>query len=655
MNKLYIYDQSAVSQIDKFAENCFANDAIFFLPLTSNSKVSNELKQLTERLKIRYEFLNTSLIINHNAKEAKEKYLDYIANLPNFNINKNKDIKTFFSFTAKSSYWWNSLVAEKNTWKSNTFNDWVFGYSIFQIAHQYKIEEIIFCCNKPNLKQFLYDNCKILNVRFRNFKTKIRKNFKTKLLEFNKFLFFKNIIFLLLFAIKFFIRNNKIKKETNVVVKRNEVDLGIVTYYPFISDLKIATDGVFKNKHYPYLEEALTQKNMSIAWCTLFIANDTLTIKDACKYLKDFVSNGYTFITPMNYLKFSDYFKSFFSTVYWGFKFLTIKSKIETKLLENFNIFSLTKNDWYNSFAGITLFQAMLYYRSFSRMLSITKFEKILLPTEMHSWEKALIMAKNDLNIDTKVYAYQPGTISPYLLNYFSTPVELNQATNYCYPQPDMVLCNGIINTEFMLQCGWESRKVETVEAIRYFYMQKYRDINSYKKKDLVLLALSISPEESSAFLQIVVEAFKNPGFDLLIKPHPALDISEAFEKSGLSRKDFPFKIVSGSIEPFLQEAKIVISGESGVSIEAIGLGCYVINLNNPHWINMSPLKNIVSPLIREVNTPEELSENVHQILKSGIEAIDYKKECFEILNRFFNFASIENDSPQLQKLLLQK
>jgi surface carbohydrate biosynthesis protein (TIGR04326 family) len=295
-------------------------------------------------------------------------------------------------------------------------------------------------------------------------------------------------------------------------------------------------------------------------------------------------------------------------------------------------------------------------YNAFQSVLSRTNAEKCVYLCEMTGWEKALICAKKATGSGISLYGYQHGTVSRMLLNYFNDPCEITGPGPYAMPQPDKIICNGRLPYDYMKESGWPEEKIPVVEAIRYNHLKKALEMKPNKKKDVILLAFSISAEESSAILTVACEALKNIGDrEIWIKSHPFLDLKKVFKLSGISPEDLPFQFKEGPIEDFLVDARVVVSGESGVTIEALAFGCEVVIVNVPEWINMSPLRHVKTGMVTTAGSAEELKRAVDDVFAKEYRRETYAAEAGRIINDFFCLDEGSNIPSRFLKLLREE
>jgi hypothetical protein len=169
-----------------------------------------------------------------------------------------------------------------------------------------------------------------------------------------------------------------------------------------------------------------------------------------------------------------------------------------------------------------------------------------------------------------------------------------------------------------------------------------------YKTRKIVLIALSISPLESSSIFNVAFNALNGlDGLEVWIKPHPFLKMENVTAASGIRLDAGTFILRNDPIEALLAEAKVVIAGESGVSLEALALGCEIVIIKVPEWINMSPLRDIKSPIIRSASNSSELRATISSMLSKGYDHEVHAAESNRIVDEFFFLGETESNEPE--------
>ncbi len=656
MKTLIVFDSwLAIKELNFAIFN--AEDEIHLFALTSRRVIVDALQKKLSNKGCKVNVVRTGELINYNAEKLRGRYLKFIATLPKqFKYNET-NLKEFFAIDKYASLWWFSLVAEKNTYKSNAFNTLVQFDAIVDVIDKENIKNVVYSSDNNKLRCALTGYTKARLINFKTVPTGRKKTIKNKMLEWQQLFFVKHAIILLYGVITFFFKTLKIKNKLNKFnsprrrlgrISEKDKALICITYYPNFDISLAKKEGILKNKHFGCLQDSMEDDKANIIWIAMYVQNNIMDFTDSINYAEKFIEKGYNLFLLEEFNSVFIQVKSLFTMIKSAIKFLRVK-KIIAKMHEfnGYNFYAIFKDDWYSSFMGRTGYYGILYYNIFKLLFDKLGTGKYLYFCEMHAWEKALILARNAVNSENILLSYQPCTVSKMLLNYFNHKQEIEDNGNYPLPKPDKILCNGQVTYRYMKECGWEENKIMIVEAVKYNYLKKYLGIKWEKRRKNVLLLFSIDPRESSSILNIAYESLKDiHDIEVWIRPHPFLQLEEVFRLAGISQKDCFFQIKNGAIEDIFSEVRIVIGGETGVCIEALAFGCEVINVNVPEWINMSPLKNINSKIIRTVNSADELEKTVLDIFDEKYNSQLHIQESQKIINDYF-YLNKHKDLPE--------
>ncbi|MBF0320226.1 MAG: hypothetical protein HQL01_10550 [Nitrospirae bacterium] len=634
MNILFVYDSYAITnkllQINK-------NDIVYLFALTSKKQVSDSYADMFKAVGCGVEIINSSRAVNGSANGIRQAYIRFIAELPYKIQDKGKNLKEIFSIDAHASLWWFSLIAEKNTHKSDTLARLSQLDAITEAIKPYNIEKIIINCNAASLSTAITEYANDKGIPIININSTRQPDTKAKKI-------IKQLIGLFYYFIYSCYSAITLRKEFTNIQRAAADDnaLMLITYYPNM-DISEADKGRYADRNYPQLQDKLSQEGKAILWMAMYVENNSITKDEAMRYARTFINNGehIYFLDEFNTLWIQ--LSSLAAVLFSAIKFLMLEKKIKAAhTIKDYNIYALARDDWYRSFMGTAGYQGLLYYKTFKNMLSRFKVRKYLYLFEQQAWEKAFISAKKALNLTPAVLGSQSGTVSEMLLNFFNSPSEICDTGRYAIPGPDIAICNGRHPYGSMLESGWPRQRLRIAEAVRYSHLIKYLGTEFNKTENIVLLACSISIYESSSMLNVLYEALNGePGVEVWIKPHPFLQIEKLFQYSEVDMDNCMFKIKNGPVGELLQHARVVVVGESSVCIEAIACGCEVFIVNVPEWITMSPLVNVGGPMIKTVSSAEELRQNALKILGEKYVSSQHKAEAQRIINEFFYF----NDS----------
>ena len=653
MNTLFIFDSYLNTGKLNF-DSCVKDGDIFVFPLSSKSSARKQVSKLIKTSGKDAKFLESARLINASAAALRERYISFIADLPERAGRGNKNLRERFAFSCQASLWWLSLVALKDVHESDGFNRLAQLDSIVNAVKKEKIGKIILSSMSKKLERAIRMYAVENNIEFETIPLKKRitveiRGIGTRARKSERLLFFKHILFLFFYFLRFYGIELMIKaKMGKREIPKNPKLLFLTSYFNI--DETLAKKGIFNDSIYAGLQSALERKGENIVWCARrYMPNDNQKESDkkSLAYAQKFIKNKYSFFFLEEFSSLWLQLKALFVILHSSLKFLTIRKDVEKAYnfaFGDYNSYPLFEDDWYNSFAGKAGYKGVLNYYIFRNMLKVFNAQKCLYPCEMREWEKALIYAREDLNIPTKLYGYQPGTISRMLLRYFNDPKEIIEKNEYVIPKPDKIICNGKISYDYFRESGWPDEKLSMAEAIRYGHLKEEMFLRrKEERKNTVLVTFSISEKEGSSIFNAAYEAFKDKkDMRIWLRPHPALRFEKILELSGIY--DNPFEIKKGSLKEALKEARVVIAGESSVSVEAIACGCDVILINTPEWINMSPLKYIESPMIRDVYSDEELRDAVDDIFARETTPPD--GEAKNIIDRFF-YLNEKTDTPE--------
>ena len=408
--------------------------SIILFPLTAKQCILDQVKDKCYAAGIKkVEIIETGRIVNETADEIRDKYIEFIAKLPDkFKIDGKNLREWFYHPDGGISLWWLSLVAEKNPFKSDSFNILVQLYSVIRIIKENKVTKIILSCNskklisalnlycKENLISFvLLPDGKVCNIKKVNVNLSIM-NF----LSANIHLSYK---FLRWLYIKHFTNDLK----TRIDINTNNPAL-IVTHYPYI-DTESASKGIFKNKYYLPLQEELEKQRRDIVWVAISVQNTSVSFCKSLEYAKAFIKNGYHFVFLEEFLTVTSFIKIFRNMLWSWKKFKKIEKELPKHhfFSENVSIYPILQDDWYSSFCGTTCMEGFLYFEAFKNMFKkLDGIQKGVYYCEMVALEKALLAAKNMYAKNIELFGYQHSTVSRMLLSYFNFHTKKSPSEN---------------------------------------------------------------------------------------------------------------------------------------------------------------------------------------------------------------------------------
>jgi surface carbohydrate biosynthesis protein (TIGR04326 family) len=274
----------------------------------------------------------------------------------------------------------------------------------------------------------------------------------------------------------------------------------------------------------------------------------------------------------------------------------------------------------------------------------------ILYFSEMHAWEKALNIAADENGIN-KVIGYQHANIPLLLTMYFNSKNELKLGGNIQnVPKPNYLACVGQVAARLFKDSGWADDKVFVWGAIRFQRLvQCLKSTISWDiRKNNVVVALSINPNESKEVLRYVHKAFSNQkDYMVFIKSHPASPVQPVLESENLVFDNTIFDFVDTPLPELFSTAKSTIVTESSASLESIANMCPIVVPHLATVVDMNPFSGI-SDIPFYVNSPHELKCVVDEIMSAKESPLNYD-ECRKFIESYFEF--LDTDDEYLERL----
>lgn len=477
-------------------------------------------------------YQNLNIYIEENSEEIKNKYLKFVYELSNFEINGIK-IHEFFHLENDYNLWWMSKIAEKSTYKSNSIFD-----AINLIAFEHLIKNksckrirlkidcieirksILHICNKLNI-ELIFD-CKI------NLIHKIKNAFSSFLIIY--FNFFKGLFLIL----KKYYSINQLNKPLNKWFSGKKSIL-IFSYFIHLDPFKSKT-GNFYSKQWEILPSLLESNNYKINWIHHFLESKvSKNIKEGYKLINEFNDSNKNNIHSLidSYVDKSTVFKvlKYYLKIFFGN--IIYNSPKNAFVLSNssINFWNIMKDDWYSSFSGSYMAQNLFWIFQMDKLFKNIPFQKVgFYLNENQGWERCFLTAWKKYN-HGKIIAVQHSTVRFWDLRYFDYQNHINN--KFSQPQPDYIAVNGPVAYKFYINSKINVKKLIKVEALRYLFHSKLF-FNKLKKNDdncssnKVLILGNVFKRTTSELLNYLSKNF-NKDIQFVLKSHPnaIVDISK--------------------------------------------------------------------------------------------------------------------------------
>jgi len=654
-NLLFIFDGRI--NADKAASLLVNNDIkrVDLFPLTGNLSLVQEIENYFRCAGFSDLFrYDTATIVDEQVGLVREKICKWSADASEIKIGQ-KNIKEWFILPGCDlSAWWLGLFAEKSPFKTDVFLRISQVHAVEQALRGKEYDFILLATSNKDLKKAIRNIVSkssipiiiVSSVNGDTLKERLKKSFKNfglcaQVLRTNKY-FFEFLKRKALIAARLTFNKNRFHDSGSML---------FVSYFPLL-DKKSMQNGIFRNRYASALQDKLRDVGLPITWIFIYVPVDGISFKDAVCAANKFAVNGEKLFFLEEFLSLWDVLRSLFLWIRQMFIGLFLFTAIKKRLISDpvgAENMPFIKSLWQESFCGPNALEGIFFTLAFRKMFkTVNGVKDCLYYLEMQPWEHALNSAKNWAQPCIRTIGFQHSSIPRNSFNYFYERIEtLRTGKDTDLPLPDITACNGEIMQEFLAESGYPS--ITRLEALRYLHFDEILSlpVNSRKKRRTLLVAGSVSKNESIRLIMLMRYIFpRAEAFDICFKGHPSFPFEKLFSDLGIDAKESGYIVSHDDISSFLKESFAVVSLSSTVVIEALAFGCEVIVPIFPDMISIHPLVGF-EKYYHKVCGAREMEAVIDKILNgySLCNIQEYRK----FVNKYWD---IDKNIPRWSKLL---
>ena len=220
------------------------------------------------------------------------------------------------------------------------------------------------------------------------------------------------------------------------------------------------------------------------------------------------------------------------------------------------------------------------------RLARDLQIDRCFYPYENRSWEKMLNIGVKRASPATRMVGYQHASITLSHTNF-----ALGCQESGIIPLPDVIMTTGpIVRDRLEREGNYPQGVLKVGCALRQDPVIRDGARARRGRVTHILMALSTSLEEYTGCLTFLEEALAGQeGYQLRIRPHPAIPIQPALEIAPLGSHDF-FATSSGPLAEDLEWADVVLYASSTVGMEAVSQGIPSIYLDLGNFLDTDPM-----------------------------------------------------------------
>ena len=527
--------------------------------------------------------------------------------------------------------WWFGNISSRNIYSSDLFQYCCYLVLLEQIWENPDTKPSLIVVDSPGLASAIYQWANEKKIR-----VSIRGGYKR---------YARKIAGAGRFGMRWldFIVRTALRKLASVTLRAKDIpkrsqDCDMVMISTFVHESGLSEDGVFEDRFFPGLYGYLQKNNKRVLVHPVFYGpmyNFFPVFRRISKSTTDFV-------VQEKYLNAWDYLRA------WSYPVHLMRQKIVVPAFHGFNVNDMVREDHVSGDLQNTL-QALLTLYFMQRLkMSGLKLHSVIDWYENQARDRAIVAGIRDAFPEIKTIGAQIFLHFPNFLSLSPSRSEVEAGI-----VPDILLSTSRYQCERSrlfapaLQCI-------PAAALRYTHVfddEHSRESRYFSPQKTVLVLTAGIPDETIELLMMTRELVKHLGNDIAVRlqVHPDIRVDWIMNQVPEIQEEQRIKIVQGSMAEEIREASVVVSKSSGSIVEAIATGTPALFVGNRNKLNLNPMAGIVTPLLTECYSVDEVVDAVQKYLNASNEdRKEYRVLGRSIRDMFFLPVNEETLSPFL-------
>lgn len=508
------------------------------------------------------------------------------------------------------SYWWMTLLAEKNYCKSRWLSEAVKLLALEELIAGNPAGKIILASADKNLAAAFRSWSRNASLCFEWWRLKPVSSSESLRSKLYRWL---PLPLQALLALRRYVRlRGPFRQSGSGVLATSTAEITFCSYL-FNLDNVSAQTGRFRSYYWADLHEMLEQEAIAVNWLHHFIDHESIpTAQTAQALLARFNqhSGGKQFHSMLdNALSYSLIWRvlgDFCRIVGMGLRWRKVRRYCKPAG-SKVDFWPLVKNDFFESMFGSTAIWNCLFLNLFEKILEILPRQRLgFYLQEGMGWEIAFIHAWKKAG-HGKLVGVPHATIRYWDLRYFFEPRTYQRCGDNDLPLPDVVALNGPAAQRAFEGGGYPVIRMVEVEALRYLYLHGRPVARVEKSKKAESFRILVLGDISSAITRKQMKWLEKAGSALpansrfVVKPHPACPISG---------DDYPrlkLQITAQPLGELLVDCDVAYTSYmTSAAVDAYCFGVPVVSVLDGDAFNISPLRGYAG--VAYVTAPDELS-----------------------------------------------
>lgn len=587
-------------------------------------------------------------LIEDNAGALRTRYLAWIYELGQLRIHGRRLIE-HLQLRPGFSYWWMTLLVEKNYGKSLCIADAVRVLAFTEWAAGRALDRITLASTNKPLAECLRGWCENTGIQFEwqrlakpaESLTWVRRVYAALPLPLQALVWLVN-----------YLKTRWPLRGVGLQAWRQTE--GRITFVSYLFNLvpEAAQAGHYESRYWTELPDALLSEGSKTNWLHLYIQDELLPdAHQAASIIRRFNDTGRGIQNHVSLDSFLSLrvvlraLKDWGQLVWQGKRLQSLIASEAQVTPDKWYQWPLFVEDWRQSVGGITALNSVLQLSLFeAAMQSLPRQQVGVYLQENQGWEFALIHAWKAAGRG-KLIGAPHSSVRFWDLRYFFDLRSYAREGKNPLPLPDQIALNGQAATDAYRAGGYPVEDLTQVEALRYLYLNDIKalpiDQASSSNKVLRLLVLGdYLASQTRLQMRLLAQAATSlpPGTIITVKPHPACTIRA---------EDYPelqMMIVTEPIVNLLAECDVAFtSSVTSAAVDAYCAGLPVISVMDPTTLNMSPLRGYSG--VFYASTPDELIRALNSAV-SAFRADAIKVDLFTVDTKLSLWRQLLNHRP---------
>jgi surface carbohydrate biosynthesis protein (TIGR04326 family) len=377
-------------------------------------------------------------------------------------------------------------------------------------------------------------------------------------------------------------------------------DKPLVLMRTWIDDGCFEEDGHFRDRYYGPLRDWLLARGYD----AVLVAVPFNNAGPPAALWERLRANGVRFIDPYALFGRREYLAS-----------LRLARERARMMFDGVTLDGVDVTDLFNDSARTTALDASTLeatlWHDFPRLLAARGFrpERFIDLYENLNYEKPLTLGLHEALPETRLVSFQHGIPAPQLLSLFVTAEEAEYA-----PLPDLVVCNGPLFRELLVNEGLPEGRVVEGGAIRFAYLREQPQVRREAGAH-ILISLPLPMDDAVELVLKTIEALGGSELHAGIKPHPMMAFPQLLAAAGVAALPPNFEVIAGSMAAALERSDVVVALSSSTVFETWCAGVPMVIVGRETAIDQNPLDWLPErhPVVYD---PAEIAAEVQRVLR---------------------------------------